>query len=184
MTRNAFTIERVFPLDDEVYSLAVEEVVRRSCSRVWIAMFFVDPYPYDDKTGEVRRLLRTLTRAHHNHVDVRVLVDAARGTAPINIGNQLTYLLLRSAGVPCRYYAGTRRSMHSKYLIIDADTVIVGSHNFSSGAFARHRESSLLMHSRDLAGSLSIRFQSMWASSQNLVSARDQVRHEHNQDEP
>ena len=166
MKPKAFRINSVVPLDDENYPLVVQELIRRSTSRFWLAMFLVDPYVYDDRTGQVRSILRALRDVHRRCVDVRVLVDRGKGTPAINLANQLTYLLLRSAHVPCRYYTGARRSMHGKYLIWDTDTIVLGSHNFSSGAFNSHRESSLLIKSEDLAAMVATRFLEMWSSSE------------------
>jgi phosphatidylserine/phosphatidylglycerophosphate/cardiolipin synthase-like enzyme len=162
MTLRAYRAERALHIASREYPGFVLESIRRARVRFWANLFFVNPYPQDDVDGIVMNVLRQLRRARQTGLDVRVLVDGARNTEALNASSQLTHLLCWRFKLPCRYYAGPRRSNHTKGIVIDCDYVLFGSHNWSPGAFGRHVESSIWVEGRGLNSVLADRFLERW----------------------
>jgi DNA uptake protein ComE-like DNA-binding protein len=128
-----------------------------------VAMFHVAcPSP----THPTRQLLDALIRAHQRGVRVRVLIDQDRDTDPYKstVINTPARDLLKAAGVDCRFDRA-ETLLHSKFLILDGASVVIGSHNWSAGSYFQFDDLSLVIRSNDLAGQLTERFGRMWAAT-------------------
>ena len=108
-------------------------------------------------------LLEALKRAHDRHVAVRVLVDSDQKTDPYlsTVINASAKRFLLDAGIACRSDQ-TDRLLHSKYLILDRERVVLGSHNWSAGSYFGFDDLTLAMSSRPLASALGTRFEALW----------------------
>jgi phosphatidylserine/phosphatidylglycerophosphate/cardiolipin synthase-like enzyme len=56
------------------------------------------------------------------------------------------------------------RLLHSKYLVIDHELVVIGSHNWSKGSYFDFDDLSLVIQSGELAAALETRFDTLWAT--------------------
>jgi cardiolipin synthase len=162
---DAYKIDNLIPLDDEDYEIFLKHAIHNAIKRIWVCMFIIDCYPFDDQNLKVRKLLKLLARKKNSHVDVRVLTDMASNTETIHNSNKLAYMLMKFYGIKCRFYSGEEKSLHSKYVLIDDELCILGSHNSTDGAFSKHRESSVAVISRELNIKLSIHFLREWENS-------------------
>jgi phosphatidylserine/phosphatidylglycerophosphate/cardiolipin synthase-like enzyme len=81
-------------------------------------------------TGIVHALEAAAARGVH----VRILLD------PSQPSSDPSYKALRQDGVDVRWYRSHGELLHAKAIIADADAVIFGSANWSSGGFARNHE--------------------------------------------
>ncbi|MBU0693687.1 MAG: phospholipase, partial [Candidatus Omnitrophica bacterium] len=61
--------------------------------------------------------------------------------------NQKVYEKLKTAGIDVRFDK-PERTTHSKVLVIDKETIIAGSHNYSFSGLKYNNETSLLMRDR------------------------------------
>lgn len=75
------------------------------------------------------------------------------------------YDTLHSAGLDVRL-DGNPRLMHHKVIIIDEQTVITGSYNFSNNAEHNNDENTLIIHNQAIAAEYLAEFQQIYASSQ------------------
>jgi hypothetical protein len=126
-----------------------------------VAMFHIAcPSP----SHPTRQLLDALIRAHQRGVGVRVLIDQDRDTDPYKstVINTAARDLLKEAGVDCRFDRA-ETLLHSKFLILDAANVVMGSHNWSAGSYFQFDDLSLSIRSADLARQLGERFDRMWS---------------------
>ncbi len=57
---------------------------------------------------------------------------------------------------------GNRYTMHHKVLIVDAETVVTGSYNFSATAEEKNDENVFIVHSCDVAGRYMDEFAKIW----------------------
>jgi phosphatidylserine/phosphatidylglycerophosphate/cardiolipin synthase-like enzyme len=64
--------------------------------------------------------------------------------------NQKAYEKLREAGIDVRFDSA-ERTTHSKILIIDEETVIAGSHNYTFDGLKYNNEASLLLKDKEKA---------------------------------
>ena len=72
---------------------------------------------------------------------------------------------LRSAGMDV-HLDGNPRLMHHKFIIIDQQTVITGSYNFSNNAERNNDENTLIIHNQDIAAAYMAEFQQIYDLSQ------------------
>jgi phosphatidylserine/phosphatidylglycerophosphate/cardiolipin synthase-like enzyme len=97
-------------------------------------------------------------------VAVRVLTDSDRVEDPYlsTVINGPAIAVLRGAGVPVRVDT-PEALLHSKFLVIDDDLAVVGSHNWSAGSYFTFDDLSLALRSAALAAELAARFDGLWA---------------------
>ena len=55
--------------------------------------------------------------------------------------------------------------LHSKFLVLDRRTVVLGSHNWSAGSYFKYDDVSLVLTSEPLDADLEARFESLWSAS-------------------
>jgi len=106
-----------------------------------------------------RDVVEALERAKARGVDVRIIVE--RNT--ISGGNDEIYRELGAKGFNVRYASRVYALTHSKFMIIDGDIVLVGSHNFSNSALYENREASVIIRSEDIARQFGETFGTDWA---------------------
>jgi phosphatidylserine/phosphatidylglycerophosphate/cardiolipin synthase-like enzyme len=84
-----------------------------------------------------------------------------------NTGTEFEHLL--SAGADVRL-DGNPRNMHHKVIILDGQTVVTGSYNFSASAEDRNDENTLVIHSPEIAAQFMAEYQRIFAASQAEIS--------------
>jgi DNA uptake protein ComE-like DNA-binding protein len=110
-----------------------------------------------------RTLVAELVAAKERGVKVRVLLDRDRPSDPYHstIINSAASMFLTKAGVSCRHDSG-EQLLHSKFLLVDGDTAVVGSHNWTEGSYFEMDDLSLVMHGAAFGQELAQRFESLW----------------------
>ena len=87
----------------------------------------------DQLAHPVQQFNMALVRAVQRGVVIRAVVNA-----------HILVPTLTAVGIKVRQLKD-RRTMHSKLLIIDGSTLVIGSHNFTRNAFASNIESSIIV---------------------------------------
>jgi len=64
--------------------------------------------------------------------------------------NQEVFNKLKAAGINVRFDS-SKRTTHSKVLVIDKETIIIGSHNYSFDGLKNNNDTSLLLRDKDKA---------------------------------
>lgn len=101
-------------------------------------------------------LVNELLAAHRRGVDVEVILNLRSRYEPESDepvrdnANGIAADMLTYAGVDVAYFPSTYH-MHQKLVIIDEETVIIGSHNWTYSGLAQNIESSSLIRSREHA---------------------------------
>lgn len=107
------------------------------------------------------RVSRPLIEAHRRGVEVIVIFDHDWANEPISLDEDLV-----EAGIPVYLDAPQDGSAHSKIMIIDRQTVLTGSFNFSRSADENNTENLLAIRNRPLiAGAYEKNFQARLAVS-------------------
>jgi phosphatidylserine/phosphatidylglycerophosphate/cardiolipin synthase-like enzyme len=96
----------------------------------------------------VREIVQALIRAATRAVDVRIIVD--RGQFHEDRNDSLRVEALASAGVPVLVDT-VPGLMHNKIMVIDSETVLTGSFNYTWGAEHWNAENLLVVHDPALA---------------------------------
>jgi phosphatidylserine/phosphatidylglycerophosphate/cardiolipin synthase-like enzyme len=90
-------------------------------------------------------IAKALKEAHDRGVDVRVILDKSQRTERYS---GLTYL--QHAGIPT-WIDAAHAIAHNKVMVIDGETVVTGSFNFSKSAEASNAENLLVIRDAALA---------------------------------
>jgi len=142
------------------YYLAVKEAVQEAKESIYMVMYQVSLRPYD-KATKVYKLVEELIRAKERGVELKVILDqnidfitgqdtykwAAKGK------NAWCFKVLKEAGIDVEYDDLTTYT-HAKAIVIDNETVIIGSSNWSESAFTKNAETNVLIKSKGLANEL------------------------------
>ena len=111
-------------------------------ARIWLATPYFVP-------GEAARM--ALTSAALRGVDVRLLVPRRSDSALVSAAARSYFDELIAAGVRVYEYP---RMLHTKALLVDGDTCVLGSSNFDNRSFRLNFELSVLIEDRDVASAL------------------------------
>ncbi|MEW6748977.1 MAG: phospholipase D family protein [Candidatus Micrarchaeota archaeon] len=88
-----------------------------------------------------RDVISALERAKARGVDVRIIMERN----VISGQNAQTFLELAAKGFDVRYASRSFQLTHSKFIIVDEESVLVGSHNLSNTALYENREASVII---------------------------------------
>lgn len=153
-------------LSDKEYFFYALDHIRKARVSIYAAIFIVDVHPLRGGPAP-QKILDSLSYANWLGLDVRVIVGRSAKTRSIDLMDHLSFLYLKDAGVPVRVAkpVGRRTSLHSKYIIIDGEEVILGSHNWAYFDLFNSRQTSLAVESPDLAKRMTRRFDELWDNS-------------------
>jgi len=128
-------------------------------SSITMAMYLVSVLP-DQPDSQPTQLINALIKAKDRGVTVKVILDQninfeaeSSEDAVTSNKNQQAYELLRKNNVPV-FFDTSEIYTHSKAIIIDDETVILGSTNWSKAALTRNNEASAVIRSKEFAQSL------------------------------
>ena len=164
---NAKAIDWVAVLRNESYNGAVAGLIDGSRNTVEVCMFHI---ALGGPQHPTLALLTRLVAARERGVDVRVVVDRDRAIDPYRstVINSPAATFLNSRGVSVRWDL-TERLLHSKFVVIDDDVAVIGSHNWSAGSYFEYDDLSLVLRSPPLVDSLHSRFEALWSAGTAFV---------------
>jgi phosphatidylserine/phosphatidylglycerophosphate/cardiolipin synthase-like enzyme len=90
-------------------------------------------------------IVKALTNAKQRGIDVRVILDKSNRSQKYSAADFTAH-----AGVPT-YIDAKHAIAHNKVMVIDQETVITGSFNFTKGAEQKNAENLLILRSKPLA---------------------------------
>ncbi len=106
-----------------------------------------------------RDVVESLERARERGVEVRIIIerDVVGGE------NDAIFRELSAKGFRIRYASESFKLTHSKFIIIDGETLLVGSHNLSNSALFKNREASVVIRDAPAVGDFKAVFENDWA---------------------
>lgn len=137
------------------------EAIHQANRRAWLVTPYFVP-------GEPARM--ALASAALRGLDVRVVVPARSDSRIVSAAARSYYDELLAAGV--RIYEYGPRMLHSKALLVDEDTALVGSANFDSRSFRLNFELSVLLHDPGVAGALAAEIEANLRASREVAPDR------------
>lgn len=153
-------------VSDESYFDALHGLIASSIHHCLANIFIVDLAPARDRALAVDDVLQALRAAAWRGVDVRLLLGGSRDNFEIAQMTDAARTRALELGIPCRWITSVNvRGSHSKVVVVD-DTVLLGSHNWSPGAFGGQTQDSVLIASPDLAAYLRASFDRRWAEAE------------------
>ncbi|MEM9189097.1 MAG: phospholipase D-like domain-containing protein [Myxococcota bacterium] len=148
-------------LPDRTYVDWLLRVVEDATVSLRALVFIVAPDR--DPEGKVREVLEAIADAVWRGLDVRVMVGTGRPGSSIERSNRIAVLYMKRLGIPVKMIKPLfTHSVHSKAVIADSDTVILGSHNWTHNALAHSTEDSIACLSSPLADVFSHQFDRLW----------------------
>ena len=125
-------------------------------SSIQVVMYLVSILP-EQPDSQPGQLVQALIKAKERGVDVKVILDQninfeaeASEDAVAGNKNQRAYEILQNNSVPV-FFDTSDIYTHTKAMVIDGETVILGSTNWSKAALTRNNEASVLIRSKELA---------------------------------
>jgi len=139
------------------YFPAVKKALSEAKKSIFVVMFVVGLRPYD-RDSSVYQLMEELIKAHKRRVKVTVILDQNIGFAgrkdvdewQVEGKNAWCFKMLKEAGITVWYDDATKYT-HAKTIVIDGETVILGSANWTQSALFKNFETNVLIKSRELA---------------------------------
>ena len=128
-------------LYDEEYLPTVRTEIQAAEKEIIVTMYVFRVYPHSSPESPTFMLLQELLEAHRRGVKVRVILERTCWQ------NETAREMLAAGGVDVRY-AGGGDLLHQKVVVIDDDTCIAGSHNWSDSALKFNHEVSRLVRSK------------------------------------
>lgn len=140
----AVPADDVVPLVDREYFPVTHKAMLSARKSILCAMY-MSQLSINHPFGGESLLLRDLISAKNRGVEVRVILEDNP-----EMNNKYAYNFLKEAGVSVAYDT-EGITTHSKFLIIDDELTILGSHNWTFGGMRTNREASVLIKSKEVA---------------------------------
>ncbi len=146
--------ENIPPRD---YYATVQRELAKAKKSITVCMYLFTLRP-NQSTSLVFQLAESLKKAHDAGVRVEVILDqninfteGEDRASDLSEGkNAPAYAFLKAEGIPV-YYDDAATYTHSKAVVIDEETVIAGSTNWSESALTRNQEINFLIRSKEVA---------------------------------
>jgi phosphatidylserine/phosphatidylglycerophosphate/cardiolipin synthase-like enzyme len=127
-------VECYFAPEDDVYKEIEAEIGNARASIDFMAFSFTS-----------RNLAEAMVKRRRDGVRVRGIFDTQQAASRYS---QDEYLAGKGATI---YLDGNPRAMHHKAIVVDGQTVVTGSYNFSKSAEEKNDENVLIIHSAEIA---------------------------------
>ncbi len=142
------------------YFYHVKEAILDAQSSIKVCLFHI---AFPDQSHPTRELLDALIDRQSNGVSIKVLLDQDEPEDPYlsTVINTPAMEYLITNGVDCRMDS-PENLLHSKYIIIDDEHTIIGSHNWSAGSYFQFDDLSFHVKSVEFSQELGARFDGMF----------------------
>jgi len=161
-------VQKAIPLFDNDYYPFLLSKIRNATWRVWASIFIVNVQRDDDKNKQVRLLLQALSEAKDTGVSVRLLIGDSSTSAGIRYSNMVSRSYARHLGVRVKRHQGAEESSsHDKFVLIDNELIILGSHNWTERAFNESFEDSVAIYSEPMCKLKELEFHDHWVKGVN-----------------
>jgi len=107
-------------------------------------------YP-NEPGSNIQRFNNAIINAIKRNVNIRAIAEPEK-----------TRKILKENGVKTKQYIGAKK-IHTKLMIIDNQTAIIGSHNYTKNAFNLNEEVSLIVNDEETIKRLREYFENLWA---------------------
>lgn len=129
------------------------EAIQKAKQSIFLVMYHL-PLDPSNKSSPVTRLMDALIQVKNRGVRVRVILDqeikTERSTKGAPMKNLRAFHVLKENGISVSFDSLGKRT-HAKLLVIDEETVILGSTNWSREALDQNYEANLLVRSPEMA---------------------------------
>lgn len=125
------------------YSMA-KKMMGRARESIDLVVFKITRYP-EFRGSKSNKLLKALVEAKQRGVDIRIILDVNSWSDDVNQSNRETALWLLGQGVRNVTFDSFTTTTHSKVLIVDGNSVLLGSTNWSYYSLSKNLEADILL---------------------------------------
>lgn len=150
------------------YARALLVLLANAERSIYVTMYRMSTYPgYGDSLAN--DLLYGLIDAANRGLDVKVLLDDCAYYADSAEANLMSALVLQQRGVEVRFDE-PEHTTHTKLVIVDGQTVVLGSTNWNYYALQRNCEIDIaFVNLPEIAKSFESFFQTLWAAGREVA---------------
>lgn len=160
------------PLVDNEFRTMASWCIANANKSIFIATLLFNLDPKQDRDLHVRKFTRALCDARWRGVDVKLLLGVPSGVSQAR-GNRISAQYLTQRGLKVRCLRNPEH--HLKFMLFDAEALILGSHNLTPSAVARNFETSVFIKDEALSVDVARIFDSFWAQSTPYDGLRDEL---------
>lgn len=114
-------------------------------------------------TFSSQKVISALKRAEERGVKIRIILEKRVDSAT----NQKTFDSLLAYGMQAKWASKIYELTHSKFMIVDGKTLLVGSINFSNNALNVNREADVIIQNNQILKDFTNVFEEDWVLSSN-----------------
>lgn len=130
--------------DNRSYFSVAKEMIEGAQESINLVLFKITRYP-EFRDSKSNKLLKALVQANERGVELRIVLDVNTWSDDVNRSNRETALWLLGQGVEKVSFDSLNSTTHSKVLIVDGDSVLLGSTNWSYYSLSKNLEADILI---------------------------------------
>jgi phosphatidylserine/phosphatidylglycerophosphate/cardiolipin synthase-like enzyme len=156
--------EKITPLVNEEYYPILMQEIENAESTIDIVIY---EFKWYDKNNSVTELRDLLVEKQNQGVNVRIILDQSKWYGEItdlSKENSKTGEFLSKNGISVKLDS-EKITTHDKLVIIDDETVILGSHNWGSSALTKNNEASAMIKDSGIADYYENYFEFLWKNA-------------------
>ncbi len=158
-----YNIQSAKPLQNDMYYYHLIKTIESSKTRIWVSMFSINLLYTNDDSLRTRKLINCLLTAKNRGVDVRIVIGAGKEKHNLfDTSNLISEKYLNQISLISKFYAKKNKSSHSKYVLVDNDIIILGSHNFGHRSLRVGNDDSVEIKSIEFNKYLESNFLEKW----------------------
>ena len=159
--------------DDRTYYRFAKRLISSAEESIDLVIFKVTRYP-SFKNSKSNILIRELVKAKNRGVTVRIILDVNDWSEEINQSNRETTLWLLGQGVKKVGFDSRGSTTHSKLLVVDKESVMLGSTNWSYYSLDKNVEADLFIKDNSkIAQVFEVYFDKLWRKAE--IPSRDEL---------
>jgi len=162
MNLKKIKFEECLPLQNAQYFNLLLSMIKKAQTRIWVNLYYVNILPDKDINYLSRELFEIIQQKVIDGLNIKILLGTKDFESSLEISNRVVQKYLEQLGVPCKLYKGQKIFSHSKYILIDNDISIIGSHNWSNRSLTIGVDDSVYIGSKELSQYLSNDFFKNW----------------------
>lgn len=148
------------------YLCVTLEEIRKARQKIYLFVYLAN-IPPGKKVNYCRKIIDTLRQKKNEGLDVKIIINGVLKSGTLKLYNRRFVSQLQKAGIPYLVYRGGK-TVHSKAIIIDTTTTIMGSHNLTETAVRNNIDTSVIIRDRMFTFQIESLFFSLWERSQKV----------------
>lgn len=169
---------------DKYYEAALS-AINSAKESIFIVMYYISFNPFN-KDSKPKRLIEALIATHKKGIKVKVILDQTMDISSqqdeaiddwqlFKAKNITAYEILQKQGIDVSFDEPSVNT-HSKVLVIDNETILLGSSNWTETALNSNVESNILIKSKKLAEDILNDFKDQKLQSPTLISSASSIK--------